>query len=804
MSQSKGFDKLDKLLQKWIWSKNWTELNDIQEDAIDPILDANQDIIISAPTASGKTEAAFLPAISSVLQNKTIGVGILYISPLKALINDQYRRLVSLQDITGMPVTPWHGDISLSKKDKLINNPYGILLITPESLESLILRKSGWCKSSFRNLGYIIIDEYHAFIGSERGIQLQSLMHRLEFLTQKNVPRIALSATLNDLDSAGCYLRPNAQNQPIIIKPKQGHSGLMVQLRGYIDTAPNIENSYELESIKGNCNFEHGKIYFDLSEERISYKVISSTGELIDDFIPFSDIYSDTWELHDNSQLLSKILAVTDLRGHTNVHDTSALTKIIKDIYSKLRGQSNLIFANSRALTEQISTSLSDLCLEQGVPNEFFPHHGNLSKELRESLETRLQEEKLPTTAVCTMTLELGIDIGIVNSIAQVTSPHSVASLRQRVGRSGRRDDNTSVLRLYLIEDELIPRSHVVDRLRFETFQSIAMVNLLIQGWYEPPFIDQYHMSTLIQQTLSVIGQYGGVLATQLWSLLCKTGPFHKVDQNTYSIILKCMGKNELIQQTKGGQLVLGRKGERLIEHYTFYSAFSVPDEFTLETKGKTLGSIPVDSSLLPNQTLIFAGKRWKIVNIDEQRKIISLVKSTGGTPPKFSGIGQGIHDKVREEMYRIFLAKEMPVYLNKSAKELFQEGIEFFHSLSLGSKSYFQNASTLYLFPWRGDRVVNTIVAILRTYRFEVDNFRGIIEIRKISLEDLKQVLNKLMSSELPKTTDLAKDNKNLAKEKHDIFLSHELLTFNYGVKEFDISGAMNWIRDLKNQLMY
>ncbi|MEG9639946.1 DEAD/DEAH box helicase, partial [Enterobacter asburiae] len=124
----------------------------------------DRDVLISAGTAAGKTEAFFLPACSAVA-DLTNGFGIVYISPLKALINDQYRRLGSLGDALEMPVTPWHGDVPQSKKKKARTNPAGILLITPESLESLLINSMGWLKQAFSSVAYIVIDEFHAFIG---------------------------------------------------------------------------------------------------------------------------------------------------------------------------------------------------------------------------------------------------------------------------------------------------------------------------------------------------------------------------------------------------------------------------------------------------------------------------------------------------------------------------------------------------------------------------------------------------------------------------------------------------------------
>lgn len=149
--------------------------------SVSPILAGDRDVLISAATAAGKTEAFFLPACSAIADIQG-GFGILYISPLKALINDQYRRLENLGDALEMPVTPWHGDVAQSKKLKAKKNPAGILLITPESLEAMLIRNAGWLKQAFAPLAYIAIDEFHAFIGSERGMQLLSLLNRVDHL----------------------------------------------------------------------------------------------------------------------------------------------------------------------------------------------------------------------------------------------------------------------------------------------------------------------------------------------------------------------------------------------------------------------------------------------------------------------------------------------------------------------------------------------------------------------------------------------------------------------------------------------
>ena len=349
------FELLDPTIQKWVYKQGWDDLRDIQKKAIKPILSQNVDVVISASTAAGKTEAAFLPACSACVKNDE-GFSILYISPLKALINDQYRRLESLSEMIEMRVTAWHGDSSRAEKTKAKRDPNGIILITPESLESLLIREPGWVQTAFETLQYIIIDEYHAFIGSERGHQLQSLMHRIEGLLgrlEKPIPRIALSATLGDMKGVMRCLRPNKSIDCCLIEGSGSGSSLKFQLRGYVNHPP-ADKTTDDE-------------YFNI--------------------------------------------------------ELPADQQVARDLFEALRGDSHLVFANSRQRCEHYAVMLSDLCAKNIVPNEFFPHHGSLSKELREDLESRLQKETLPTTAICTMTLELGIDIGKVKSCLLYTSP---------------------------------------------------------------------------------------------------------------------------------------------------------------------------------------------------------------------------------------------------------------------------------------------------------------------------------------------------------------------------------------------
>lgn len=725
------YQHLDKRVQKWLFNQRWHDLREIQKRAITPILSGDKDVLISASTAGGKTEAFFLPACSAVANEKD-GFGILYISPLKALINDQYRRLESLSEMLDMQITAWHGDSLQSKKKKARKNPSGILLITPESLESLLVREPGWVKQAFGSLKYIAIDEFHAFIGTERGQQLLSLLTRLEYVTNRisnPIPRVALSATLGELENVPLSLRPNSSLPCETITDSKHQSIIKVQVKGYLEPI---------------------------------------------------DIKAD-----------KKCI--------------SAERQICQEIFRLCRGESHLVFANSRRRTESIAAELRDLCEQQVVPNEFFPHHGSLAKELREDLEARLQKENLPTTAICTMTLELGIDIGKVNSVIQVTAPHSVSSLRQRLGRSGRRN-SPSVLRVLIAENELNDKSNIVDSLRLELVQSLAMIRLLIvSNWFEPADTEQMHLSTFLHQILAVISQWGSIRADQLYVLLCAQGSFKKIAVQHFKHLLSHMGTVQLIQQLNSGELVLGIEGERITNSYTFYAVFKTPEEFRIVAGSKTLGALPVDSLILKDQHIVFGGRRWKVTDIDEGRKTIYVISTKGGKPPKFNGSGMSVHDKVRQEMlniyrmgdYRIEAGGQKVDFVDSIGKQLFREGADFFKKADIENQPIFQSGKRCYIFSWMGDKIVNTLTVLLIRSGYICSSFGGVIEVENSNPIDVKNCLLELANSKLPDETDLAGILSIQQKqvEKYDEYLPEALLTEGYGRKAFSSAGAKQWI---------
>jgi ATP-dependent Lhr-like helicase len=222
-----AFDRLAPFIQDFIWKNGWTELREIQTRAAAAAFDTDNHLLLASGTASGKTEAAFLPILTLLSQSPSSSVGALYIGPLKALINDQFLRLGDLCVEADIAVTAWHGDISASRKHALLKNPRGILQITPEALEHLVLNRSADLSRLFGDLRWVVIDEIHAFMGSDRGGQVMSLLGRMaRFANDRSrLPRRAgLSATLGDYTAAAHWLVGETEREVTVVADSTARS----------------------------------------------------------------------------------------------------------------------------------------------------------------------------------------------------------------------------------------------------------------------------------------------------------------------------------------------------------------------------------------------------------------------------------------------------------------------------------------------------------------------------------------------------------------------------------------------------
>ena len=708
--KSSSFKLLHEKVQYWIWRQGWTTLKEIQENTIPIVLNGDCDVIISAATAGGKTEAAFLPILSNILSEDfgSSGYEVLYISPLKALINDQYRRLLDMTKGLNINVTPWHGDISISVKNKSVRNSSGILVITPESLESFLINRFSDVISVFSKLRYIVIDELHAFIGNERGKQLQSLLSRIELITRQTIPRIAMSATFSNYDSVKRFLRQDEKLECFI--PHQGDSKHEIRL---------VIKNYSLS--------------------------------------------------------------------------TSPEEEISNEIFTKLRGTNNLVYANSRLETELYAVLLRDKSDSQCVPNEFHIHHGNLSKIERENVEKELQLGHTPITAICTSTLELGVDIGKVKSIAQIGVANSVSSLRQRLGRSGRRNE-PSILRIFSVEKRT---DGLLYDLRTNLVQNIAVVELMREHKYESPNIGKFHLSTLIQQILSILASYSGFYPKEGWDFLCNKGAFKNVTPTLFLKLLKSLGEENIISQLNNGQIIIGKEGEKLLGKLDFYTAFTVQENFIVISlsDSKTLGEI----SALPKigDVIILAGRRWQVNNIDTKRNRIYVNLAISGGNVYFDIIGTEIDGIITWKMKEIYSDNRTYPYLDNKTDCHTELDIarSFFRNNNMDKSPFIHYRDENILITWMGAKINRTISLIYEYILGKKIKYNELM-LFGITFENIQTILfhNKPTIEQL--STLVSRDYK--IKQKFDYLLSDELLNLEYGSTYLDLENAWDLLVSL------
>ncbi|MFD4525316.1 DEAD/DEAH box helicase [Streptomyces sp. NPDC058470] len=195
---AEGWDRLHPgLLHHIVNSLGWPGLRPLQQEAVAPLLDGS-DALLLAPTAGGKTEAAAFPLLTRMAQESWTGTSVLYVCPLKALLNNLLPRVETYASWLGRTTALWHGDVSQSRRKRILRERPDVLLTTPESLESMLVSANVDHRAFFAGLRAIVVDEVHAFAGDDRGWHLLAVLERLERVAGRPVQRIGLSATVGN------------------------------------------------------------------------------------------------------------------------------------------------------------------------------------------------------------------------------------------------------------------------------------------------------------------------------------------------------------------------------------------------------------------------------------------------------------------------------------------------------------------------------------------------------------------------------------------------------------------------------
>lgn len=723
---ARAFALLHPGVQRQLWRMGWTRLRQLQVDAIAQFAADDAPLVLAAATAAGKTEAAFLPILSAIADDSPGSVRAVYVGPLKALINDQFARVEELCEYLDVPVFRWHGDVPASHKERLVKQPGGVLLITPESLESLFVNRSNYLAALFGGLRYVVIDELHSFLDSGRGVHLRSLLARVLRVvrTPGGYRALGLSATLGDFSVARRHLCPDAPDRVRVIQGVDGQKEIRYRIYGY-----RVPASLEAE------------------------------------------------EEHPDRTL-----------------DPSYRTAV--DIADHCAGAANLVFADRRTDVEHYADECRHIAATRGLRDIFLVHHGSLSTDLRVEAEETMKQGAIATT-FCSSTLEMGIDIGSVRAVGQIGAPWSVASLKQRLGRSGRKPEEPHVMRVYVQCREPDAEDDVFDRLHLELVQAVAVTELMLGRWVEPASLPLCDLSTLTQQVISVVAETGGAAAAELYDRLCIRGPFREVEPQLFARLLRQLGSRDVVEQMQGGDMILGLEGERLRRHRGFYAVFPTPEEYTLLHDGVVLGTLEVviDGGYRRDDHLLFAGRRWRIVDVDEDRLLIHLTPASGRKHAKFkSGAGE-VHPRVREAMRDVLAGGGRLGYLNAEARSLLDDARAAASHAGLLSRCVITlGPNRTALLTWTGTRVQQTLIAMLAAIGVEaVDCEIGLIieNHRDAVLKHIATVFAAGMGA-----NDVAPFCRGAQARKYDWLLGEDLLGTSCARGYVELDTALHTLR--------
>ena len=741
----RAFDRYAPFVQEYIYQNHWENLRSIQVAAADAIFNTDENVLLTASTASGKTEAAFFPIITLFSEDMPSSVGCIYIGPLKALINDQFSRLNDLCAEADIPVWHWHGDVAQSHKAKLMRHPSGILQITPESLEALLLHKHAAIAKLFGDLRFVVIDEVHSLLRGDRGGQTLCLIERLSRIAGVNPRRIGLSATIGDPEGTGEFLSLGTGRKTIIPK-------------------------IDAKGSKWRLSMEH----FYVKD------VQAAEDKQIPDALPVLEEKTDDAPANADPGI-----------GY---------------IFEHTRGKKCLVFVNSREECEMVTTTLRHYCELNHEPDRFLVHHGNLSASYRETAEGIMKDDSQYMTTVTTATLELGIDIGRLERAFQIDAPWTVSSFLQRMGRTGRRELPPEMW-FVIREDEPEVRAMLPTTIPWKLLQGIALVQLYLEErWVEPPRLDRLPFSLLYHQTMSTLASCGELSPRALADRVLRLHYFHRITQEDYRVLLRHLIATDHIQQTEQGGLIVGLAGERVINSFKFYGVFQESEEYTVRSESQELGTVVSPPPV--GEKLAIAGHVWQVLDVDHKRRLIYCRQVKGSVPAYFGQCPGDLHTKILTRMRRVLQEDRQYPYLMKNAvARLEQARFTAAHSGAAEKPLINLGGNMWCLLPWVGTYTFLTMERFLKIKCADRLGLRNLDSARpffiQFTMKADESAFFRVLAEEIRKPIDpmeLVYPKELPLFDKYDEYLPEELVKKGFALGVLDVDGLREKVLSWEN----
>ncbi|MDI9590869.1 MAG: DEAD/DEAH box helicase [Acidobacteriota bacterium] len=661
------FDRYAPFVQDFIYEHEWQNLRAIQVAAGEAIFNTDANVLLTASTASGKTEAAFFPILTLFDEDPPASVGALYVGPLKALINDQFMRLNDLCAQAHIPVWHWHGDVSQSHKHRLLKHPSGIVQITPESLEALLLHRHSAVARLFGDLRFVVIDEVHSLMRGDRGGQTLCCIERLSRLAGVNPRRIGLSATIGDPELTGRYLSAGTGRNCLIPRIDAASQRWRVSMEHFYVTGPQAPDRafsrWDDEDTSPHASSDEP--LYEMPATQVGSQQIPSRADRATEASP-ADVPLPGAAASEVSPADAPLPGAAASAASPDTAPTWA-DPGVGYIFEHTRGHKCLVFVNSREECEAVTTTLRQYCEARREPDRFLIHHGNLSSSLRLSAEELMRDEEGALTTVTTATLELGIDIGRLERAFQMDAPFTVSSFLQRMGRTGRRGQPPEMW-FVMREEEPEARSLLPETIPWKLLQGISLVQLYLEErWVEPPSLDGLPYSLLYHQTMATLASCGELAPGALAERVLTLTPFHRVSLDDYRVLLRHLIERDQVERTEAGGLIVGLAGERVTNNFKFYAVFQESEEYTVRSESQELGTIVQPPPA--GERIALAGHVWVVEEVDHKRHLIEATQVKGKVPAYFGECPGDINTHILERMRRALREPQDYPYLMGNAR---------------------------------------------------------------------------------------------------------------------------------------
>ena len=545
------------------------EPTSIQIAAIPKILEG-KNVLVIAGTGLGKTESVMLPLFHKIMEEKPKPIALLYVTPLRALNRNMIERLLWWGQKIGIEIAVRHGDTTTNERKLQTEFPPHILITTPEQIQGMLLGSK--LRQLLKNIKYIVVDEIHELVQSKRGVQLAVGLERLKYLIGSAPQIIALSATIGEPDLVAQFIFAS--------------------------------NDYEIVESKEKKNIE---ITVDIPKVTVEDKVLAE-------------------KLFIGEAVASRV-------------------RVINEIISKNR--STLVFTNTREAAEVLSSRIKELHkgtshavklhltptgqeVQHAPISEHAPqykvdvHHSSLSKETRIQTEKEFKEGML-NAIVATSSLELGIDIGLIDFVVQYLSPRQCSKLLQRVGRSGHSKDRISFGKIITTEGD-------------DMFESAVICKNALERVIEPPTFHSCALDVLAHQIIGIVSEYPGIEANKVYEIIKHAYPYKDLTVEQFNYVLDfivaagMMFTNKLKRRKRGIETyyagistIADTKNYKVIDRFLNAFIGSIDEQF-------------VASHCEPGGTFILKGKAWKVLAIEGDKVIVEHVDAIESAIPAWEG----------------------------------------------------------------------------------------------------------------------------------------------------------------------